>query len=166
MHDVFEGADGSCHVPRYRRHRIRLLPHEILNKTGFWCGHWLVSEGLHITIPFFFRKALQGGLLTRKGLMVFIWDPRVLHGRNVFFISSRFKPSHLPRTLDVRRRPRRKGGGGGGIVLFSPPSGTPLSPNVLFFAAKMISPFRLLGSPVSGLFGHLSRTPRLHSPKV
>ena len=156
MHDVFEGADGSCHVPRYRRHRIRLLPHEILNKTGFWCGHWLVSEGLHITIPFFFRKALQGGLLTRKGLMVFIWDPRVLHGRNVFFISSRFKPSHLPRTLDVRRRPRRKGGG---FVLFSPPLGR-------LFRRKMICPFRLLGSPVSGLFGHLSRTPRLHSPKV
>lgn len=165
MHDVFEGADGSCHVPRYRRHRIRLLPHEILNKTGFWRGHWLVSEGLHITIPFFFRKALQGGLLTRKGLMVFIWDPRVLHGRNVFFIphgSSRLtSPECWTCVEDLVVK-----GGGCGIVLFSPPSGTPLSPNVLFFAAKMISPFRLLGSPVSGLFGHLSRTPRLHSPKV
>ena len=142
MHDVFEGADGSCHVPRYRRHRIRLLPHEILNKTGFWCGHWLVSEGLHITIPFFFRKALQGGLLTRKGLMVFIWDPRVLHGRNVFFISSRFKPSHLPRTLDVRRRPRRKGGGGWDCPLFSTLRDASF-PKCSFFRRKNDIPFPL-----------------------
>ena len=165
MHDVFEGADGSCHGPRYRRHRIRLLHHEILNKTGFWRGHWLVSEGLHITIPFFFFcKALQGGLLTRKGLMVFIWDPRVcMVGMYSLFPhgSSRLaSPECWTCVEDLVVK------GGGGIVLFSPPSGTPLSPNVLFFAAKMISPFRLLGSPVSGLFGHLSRTPRLHSPKV
>ncbi len=53
MHDVFEGADGSCHVPRYRRHRILLLPHEILDKMGFWRGHWLIFEGLHVTIGTF-----------------------------------------------------------------------------------------------------------------
>lgn len=61
----------------------------------------LVSEDLHVTIPFLFfsRKALQGGLLARKGLIVGTYlRPKGLAFMvgNVFFVSSTVKAAVSP----------------------------------------------------------------------